>query len=120
MASLMFSSASDRVFPSEIHPGKLGTSATNTPSSSGSMMTRYFMEKRGIYLPCGRRRHDFAAIPARRGDGGDDLVLHQFLRHILWRHRGRDGFAGLAGELLAEFRYEALHRPGARFAKGAD
>src|ERR1700690_2579173 len=43
MASLMFSTASDRVRPSEMQPGKVGHSATNTPSSSGSTCTRNFM-----------------------------------------------------------------------------
>src|SRR5680860_1538995 len=40
----MFSMASERVCPWEMHPGREGTSATNTPSSSCWMRTRYFMQ----------------------------------------------------------------------------
>src|SRR5260221_6813886 len=43
MASLMLPSASARVLPCEMQPGSAGHSATNTPSSSGSITTRYFM-----------------------------------------------------------------------------
>src|SRR5437867_56413 len=43
MASLMLVRASSRVFPWETQPGSVGHSATNTPSSSGSMTTRNFM-----------------------------------------------------------------------------
>src|SRR5437870_1089827 len=42
MASLMFVTASSRVRPWEMQPGSAGTSATYTPSSSGSRSTRYF------------------------------------------------------------------------------
>src|SRR5213593_3964757 len=40
IASLMFSMASTRVLPCDTHPGNDGHSATNTPSSSTSMVTR--------------------------------------------------------------------------------
>jgi hypothetical protein len=40
IASLMFASASARVFPWEMHPGNEGHSVTKTPSSSTSMVTR--------------------------------------------------------------------------------
>ncbi len=43
MASLMFSKACERVSPCEMQPGKEGTSATKTPSSSCSINTRYFI-----------------------------------------------------------------------------
>src|ERR1017187_3921526 len=43
MASLMLTSASARVLPCEMQPGSEGHSATNTPSSSASITTRYFM-----------------------------------------------------------------------------
>src|SRR5579863_3407388 len=49
MASLMLAKASARVLPCEMQPGSAGHSATNTPSSSGSITTRYF-----IWLICGR------------------------------------------------------------------
>jgi hypothetical protein len=38
----MFTIASSRVFPCEMQPGKAGHSATNTPSWSGSIVTRNF------------------------------------------------------------------------------
>src|ERR1700691_3739870 len=43
IASLMLARASARVLPCEMQPGSAGHSATNTPSSSGSMTTRYFI-----------------------------------------------------------------------------
>src|SRR6266511_2115093 len=46
MASRMWAIASSRVLPWEMHPGRAGHSATNTPSSSGSMVTRNFMPLR--------------------------------------------------------------------------
>src|ERR1035441_4617084 len=49
MASLMLARASARVLPCEMQPGSAGHCATNTPSSSGSITTRYF-----ILLTCDR------------------------------------------------------------------
>src|SRR5207244_12272274 len=43
MASLMLARASARVLPCEMQPGSAGHSATKTPSSSGSIITRNFM-----------------------------------------------------------------------------
>jgi hypothetical protein len=43
MASLMLARASARVLPCEMQPGNAAHSATNTPSSSGPIATRYFM-----------------------------------------------------------------------------
>jgi len=44
IASRMLAIASSRVLPCETHPGSAGHSATNTPSSSGSTVTRNFMQ----------------------------------------------------------------------------
>jgi hypothetical protein len=51
--------------PCETQPGSAGHSATNTPSSSGSMTTRYF-----IFLICERRREKStaASVALRVGD----------------------------------------------------
>jgi hypothetical protein len=43
MASLTLASASARVLPCKMQPGSAGHSATNRPSSSSSITTRYFM-----------------------------------------------------------------------------
>ena len=43
MASWMLDKASARVLPWEMQPGRDGTSATTTPSSSCSISTRYFI-----------------------------------------------------------------------------
>src|SRR5579859_2620165 len=43
MASLMLARASSRELPCETQPGSAGHSAMNTPSSSNSITTRYFM-----------------------------------------------------------------------------
>ncbi len=43
IASWMLARASSRVRPWETHPGRAGQVETKTPSSSGSMTTRYFM-----------------------------------------------------------------------------
>ena len=45
MASRMLFTASARVLPCEIHPGKVGASAMNTPSSSFVMRTRNFIAR---------------------------------------------------------------------------
>ena len=43
MASFTLRRASARVLPWEMHPGSAGHSATKTPSSSTSIITRYFI-----------------------------------------------------------------------------
>lgn len=43
MVSRILVIASSRVLPCEMQPGEVGQSATNTPSSSGSINTRNFM-----------------------------------------------------------------------------
>src|SRR6266705_3357219 len=56
----MFVRASLRVRPWETQPGKFGHSATKTPSSSGSIRTRYFIAApfyAGGRVGGGRRSH---------------------------------------------------------------
>src|SRR6266487_2312835 len=88
MASLMLAKACSRVSPWLMQPGSVGHSATKTPSSSGSIMTRNFMS--GCL-----ERPPQSSTCLRTGSSGD--------RRRLRRLDGFDGIDAVA------FAHSAVH-----------